>query len=539
MRGGNHRESGWRIGAGLALITVVAVAPYLGSELFLLDGGLGFPLDDSFIHLVFARSLAGGDGLSFQAGHLVTGSTAPLWTGLLSLVLWLPGSPLAWAKVLGGVAHLGTVWTSFLLARELGVRKAIAAAAAGVVALTGWLVWSAMAAMEVPLFTLLGTGAMILHLRERRGHSRTALSLGLFGLACLVRPEGALLLLLALIDRTSVLSRHRGELRWRSPDRRILGRGLALTVLIVGPVALLYLWIGGSPLPSTYFSKLGQGGVWGWPSVRYLALVGGILFQSQPVAAFLAPAGIVILVGRIGSREDRGLLLPLWVVGLPMAYAILASGRTVVGNFGRYFFPLFPVLVLLAALAVDEMADRLPSRIRLGRLRTRWKAVAGAILLLPSLYGWIQGAGRYSQSVLNVEDSDVRMAHWIRKHIPETAVLAVNDIGAFGWYLENPLVDLAGLVTPEVHEYVDRAKGEGRSVHQGLMDLVEAIRPDYLVAFPGWVGPMIETGKFEPVIRLEIPDNITMGDDELVLCATPWTRELPRDLPVDPPEARP
>ena len=46
----------------------------------------GFPLDDSWIHLVFARNLATGHGLSFNPGDLVIGSTAPLWTALLSVL---------------------------------------------------------------------------------------------------------------------------------------------------------------------------------------------------------------------------------------------------------------------------------------------------------------------------------------------------------------------------------------------------------------------------------------------------------------------
>src|SRR5687768_397605 len=74
---------------------------YLGAELYLLDGRLGLPLDDSFIHLQFARNLAAGDGLAYNPGERVTGSTAPLWTALLSLGFLLPGEPLAWAKVTG------------------------------------------------------------------------------------------------------------------------------------------------------------------------------------------------------------------------------------------------------------------------------------------------------------------------------------------------------------------------------------------------------------------------------------------------------
>ena len=67
---------------GAALMPCVA---FLGAELYLLDGRLGLPLDDGWIHLQFARNLAAGEGLAYNPGELVAGSTAPLWTALLSI----------------------------------------------------------------------------------------------------------------------------------------------------------------------------------------------------------------------------------------------------------------------------------------------------------------------------------------------------------------------------------------------------------------------------------------------------------------------
>ena len=37
----------------------------------------GFPLDDTWIHLQFARNVAEGHGFSFNPGVLSSGSTAP------------------------------------------------------------------------------------------------------------------------------------------------------------------------------------------------------------------------------------------------------------------------------------------------------------------------------------------------------------------------------------------------------------------------------------------------------------------------------
>ncbi|HEY0553383.1 MAG TPA: hypothetical protein VGG20_03900, partial [Thermoanaerobaculia bacterium] len=93
----------------LLLAGVVACLRYLFAEISRLKGGLGFPLDDSWIHLQFARNLAHGAGLSYNPGDLVTGSTAPLWTALLSLLFLLPGNVVLWTQLLGIALYLAGI----------------------------------------------------------------------------------------------------------------------------------------------------------------------------------------------------------------------------------------------------------------------------------------------------------------------------------------------------------------------------------------------------------------------------------------------
>ncbi len=61
----------------------------------------GFPLDDTWIHLQFARNVAEGQGFSFNPGVSSSGSSAPLWTLVLAVPLALGLGPLASAKLLG------------------------------------------------------------------------------------------------------------------------------------------------------------------------------------------------------------------------------------------------------------------------------------------------------------------------------------------------------------------------------------------------------------------------------------------------------
>lgn len=482
-------------------------------------GHLGLPLDDSWIHLHFARRLATAGGLSFAPGELVGGSTAPLWTGLLALLAPLPGSAVAWSQVLG-IALFGCAAAVFhRLGEDLGLRPAPAAFATLLFAASGPLAWSAVSGLEIPLFVLLTLAAVRAHLVDRRRPTGVALSLPLLGLATLARPEGLLLLGLALLDR---LLAHRGALRawWRG-----LWPGLALAAVIVAPVAMLYWLASGSPLPTTFAAK--SGGVErSLPELRYLHTVLGILFRSQPYMTVLAGAGAILLVRRLGSSDDRGLLPALWLAGLPLAYSCLGSaGGPLVGNFGRYHYPLLPFVILLGCLGASELGA-------VGRRALpRPVLVAAALLVLwPTATQWRTQGQQLVRNVEDVERSDVAAGLWLRQRLPAGATLAVNDIGALQYLLpQHRLYDLAGIVTPEIHRFIGRAVEQGRPWEAGVGEYLEGVRPDFLVVFPQWFPGLLSSGvSFQPVKEFHVPGNITLGGDRLVIYRTPWTRaELP------------
>jgi hypothetical protein len=526
----------------LALLAAGALAclGYFLAEAWLLSFDLGFPLDDSWIHLQFARNLAEGHGLSYNPGELVTGSTAPLWTALLALLFYVPGSVIVGSKVLGVAFYLAGIDATRRLARELGLGAGLAALAAGLTLATSWLVWSALSGMEIPLFIFLSLWGMILHLRERdapgaggRGH-RPPLSFAVFAVAALARPEGLLLLVLAFVDRLLVFERtpetpEAGGLAWRRPALKPLLAGAALAFCaLVGPI-LFYRWAGGSFLPTTFAAKGGELRRF-LPDVGYVYTVLGIFFRPQPYMTLLAGAGVLALLERLGTRRDRGLLPALWLLALPLAYSTISpEGRGLIaGNFGRYYFPMFPVLVLLGVLGLERAAAALGPRIRAGR-GGHWRLPIGALLLAllawPTVSNLVQGAGRYAQNVANVQDSDVKMARWLADRLPPEAVIAVNDIGALKFFLPNRVIDMAGIATPEFRREVSQSVAQGTPWETAVVNSIATRTPDYLVVFPEWFPGVVKRPDiFRPVYGVSIPNNITMGGDDLVVYETPWTR---------------
>ncbi len=500
-------------------IGLAACAGFLAAELAW-GGGPGWPLDDSWIHLEFARHLAAGDGLAYETGRRVAGSTAPLWTALLSLGSSFGIDPLVWGKSLGAALFLAGVSATLRLARALGLGTGLATLAASLVAASGSLVWGALSGLELPLFILLSLAGIERHAVERGGE-RLPLSLPLLGLAATARPEGLLLLGLALIDGALAA---RSTAAWRA-----LAAGAAVAALPLAAVGLSYAVIGGSPWPTTLAAK--AGGVARFvPDGRSLYAALGVFFRTQPLLTLVAGAGALRLAERLGTPHSRGLLPALWLLSLPLAQSLFdAPAGPLLGNFGRYLFPLLPVLVVLGVMGSEGLAVRV--RELPAPARRRWTAAAlVGLLAVPTLADLARVAGRFAQSVRNVQGSDVAMAAWLAPRLPGEALLAVHDVGALGYFLPNPLIDLAGILEPAAREAMAAAEAQGAGWEAGLLGFLERRRPDYLVVFPRFV-PFLSRPElsFGLVREIAIANNITMADDRLALYATPWNRHPLRE----------
>ncbi len=529
-------------GALLVGATAILVSGlFLAVQLHALDGRLGLPLDDSWIHLAFARNLAAGDGWGVRPGEPVAGSTAPLWTLAVTLGVLLPVSDLLWMQLLGIALHAGGALLTWILALRLGLSRGLAGLAVLLTVATGWLAWGALSGLEIPLFVFLSLAGVVLHLGERSDSRRAPLSLPVLGLSVLARPEGLLLLVLAAGDRLLTFRRRRdGDLAWEHPSKAALlrlGLGLLLAFLVLLPVAAFHLAIGGSPLPTTLAAKTGGGGGLHPPDPGYLHTALRVLAGPHPWMCLFAPAGAVALVRRLGTPGDRGLLPALWLLGLPLAYACLTSAddNPLVGNFGRYLFPLFPFLVVLGVLGLEPVKAALVAGGRSSQRRRLLALAAGALLLWPTASAASRTAVLYAQNLSDVEAGDVRMARWLAERLPEEAVVATMDIGALAAILPNPVVDLAGIADPEVHRYMRRSQADGGTWQDGVLRFVADRRPDYLVVFPEWLSEVERPGSPFPRLHvIHVPGNVTLGRDTLALYATPWTRYPLHDPPAEP-----
>ncbi|REK07209.1 MAG: hypothetical protein DWQ36_12805 [Acidobacteria bacterium] len=577
----------------VALLVLGAIAAWLWATL----GALGPALDDAYIHLQFASSLAAGDGMAYRPGEPVSGSTGPLWTALLAVAALLPGSTVHWALLLGAVLTALAVVEMQRLLRALDLPAGLVWLGALLFLASDLVLWSAYSGMELPLFFLLSTLGMRLHTeclgrmerrqRERRGEpvdaagwATAALCLAL---ASLARPEAALLLALAggelLVRRLAW--RRRGEVQGSWPALlRPLAWAALLAALVLAPVLLFGWWASGDPLPTTYSVKTDDGSR-GHPAWRDLWRIAEVLFRSLPLCVLAAGAGAAALLGGAlegrAAQRRRSWLPLLWLIGLPLAYsALTAEGSAVpLGNFGRYAFVLTPALVAVACLGFEgpwralhrRLGASAPTGLGDGEVgeddegeeiagsptagptgpsarpttRPRQAAVAAllaAALLAPTLLASRSGLARLQRNVYDIAVGDVAMARWISANVDPRVVLGAQDIGALGYLTGNPLFDLVGIVDPKVIPVV-KSPGDPLLRLRRLLDLARQEGVGLMVLFPESYGGLralaaAAPGEWRVVHEIEIPGNITLAGSRLVAVVPPWAARPAASAPPRP-----
>ena len=135
--------------AALLLLTSVCgllIGYFLHTELQITEGRLGVPLDDAWIHFTFARNLVSGKGFGIIPGEPTPGSTAPLWTIVLSGIGLFTTSFVKPSLMLSGAFFIVTVWLTYGLALELTKNWPTALLAALATALSGRLLWAGLSA---------------------------------------------------------------------------------------------------------------------------------------------------------------------------------------------------------------------------------------------------------------------------------------------------------------------------------------------------------------------------------------------------------
>ena len=446
---------------------ILALASLIGIALFLsvsaLEYRIGFPLDDAWIHLTYARNFALHGEWSFRLGEGSAGSTSPLWTALLSIGFLLNLAPYVWTYILGWV-----ILSLMAIRAEDIARRVVASYHPNLpwvglfVALAWHMTWSATSGME----TLLHGFIILVVLGMLMKDTRQYLIMGLLtGLSVWVRPDG--LTLLGPVLFTALLQEKTFKMRGSAWVKVFIGFGVLFVFYLLFNLAL-----SGTPMPNTFYAKQAEYQSY-WLSLPFTDRLADYLFPviASPFVV-LVPGFFLRAYKTIQGRSWGALAGLIWFLGYVGIYFL----RLPAYQHGRYIIPALPILYLwgMIGMMVYMTSPRVNQRISF-----LWQTL---VVVLVVAFQWL-GARQNAQDVILIETQMVRTAQWVNEDLPVDAVLAVHDIGAIGYFTRNPIIDLAGLVTPDVVPFI---RDEDR-----LTRYLDTTHAEYLVTFPSWYPQLI------------------------------------------------
>jgi hypothetical protein len=349
-----------------------------------------------------------------------------------------------------------------------------------IIGLEWHLAWASLSGMEILAVSIVALSTLIA--LERPAPPYFVIGL-LIGSGTWLRPESLGLLILPV-----------GFLLLVRRDGLVAGltRLAAGAVLAVGPYLLWQRSLGGEWWPNTAFAKQEE-----YASLRAIPLAVRLAAQAGVPGTWLGADGldpggplvgvlVVLLPGlalfvldQVRHRRWDRLLGFGWTFIHLGGYALRLPATY---QHGRYAMPVLPIWIGLAAVGMLGAVRRSSGRLGTRVLSQAW------LLLVPIVAGyfWMAGAGAYARDVAIIETEMVGTARWIERHTPEASLVAAHDIGALGYFGERELLDLAGLVEPEVIPILRDQPALARYLTER--------RADYLVTFPGWY-PQLTTGR--------------------------------------------
>lgn len=403
-----------------------------------------FPLDDAWIHRVYARSVAWGQGFAYNTGQQEAGSSSPLWAILTAPLHWLEGFdadlPVWGVKVTSILLSLWCVLMIQRIVHGLTGSRVSGIIAASLFAVEPILLFSSFSGMETNLLVTLIVGSCLALIKKR-----VLLFLILIGLAPVARPEAVLFLPMAMAAIKDIARSRQSFLK------KSLSCLLPFLPMLCWSVFCLS--VTGHPFPNTFYVKAQtvQPGL--SVCLKGLASIGR--YGEAPGWLVVAGiAGFCVLCYRSGKQSIPVLFCFLV---LPFFYiqAIVFS-RTFFLT-GYYWTRWTDPGTLLIAAAFGTgcgwfLASPGPSmpagwiRWLTHRHILRVIRLLFLVCLLPALASsFVERRSRFASDSRAIEIINVNMGKWIHHNTPEDAVVSVNDAGAIRYFGDRYTIDLAGL----------------------------------------------------------------------------------------------
>jgi arabinofuranosyltransferase len=298
--------------------------------------------DDAFISYRYAQNLAMGHGITWNPGYPPTeGYTNFLLVLILAPAIWIGLDPLLVTRVLSFICAIGMAGIIFAVARrQYSCSPTVAIMIAALIFLVPATVILCLVGLETVIyaFFLLITFMAGVRFVDRKQLSHSILFSCLLFATMLLRPEAALLYPIISIAFVVVAVRNKDSLK-------PLMAGL-LAILASGGAYLTWKYFHfGQLLPNPFYLKAS-----GQAFISPDGLQSVMSFASEyALLLFLAFLGLLLALVADKHGQLRNKIVASTGFAFVVVYCLFfAHVDTLMNVYGRFLYPLFPLVILLA-----------------------------------------------------------------------------------------------------------------------------------------------------------------------------------------------
>jgi len=399
---------------------------------------MNFAPDDAYITYRYARNIALGRGFVYNPGEWVLGTTTPLYTVVLALGTAISGLDV---PVISTIICSTSLWLCAGFLFEIGESKdRLIAVSIGLIFLTNpflHLIWGMESLLLVSLLVITCWAY---------GHGYRRLTVVLNGLLILVRLE--MILFTAVIVILEVI-RTKKIPTW-----------LFLSLLPLCVWGFYSCVVFGSPIPLSASAKLLA------PKIPFLLGFVVIWYRIISENPLLSTTLVFLVAGIVSVLFTREIDLPYWPLIL-MTLLYLSVAAFFAGSFPWYYAPLLPGLSVIVVMGVKLIANyennwfRGKSLVGFKSLYKFLYVICLVLIVLSQIVYW-----PISYEELNKQHSEFRYAtysqasRWLLDNNYNDKTIAVEEIGHIGYLTDMVIIDLYGLVTPGLYEWVEEGTNE-------------------------------------------------------------------------------
>ncbi|RCK75801.1 MAG: putative membrane protein of unknown function [Ignavibacteriae bacterium] len=412
------------------------------------NGYFSFPLDDPWIHLQFAKNLNHYGSFSYYKDtNITSGSTAPLYTFLLSIGFNFTSNEFVLSYTIGIIFFIASlIYFYYILNLEFQSSTLITIFGTLFFGFMWKLHWAALSGMEttMAIFFLISS---IYYYKKNKWILFSIFS----GLFLWVRPEALIFNGVVLLDwlyKKYWMKEKFSERNFLQKKNELKVSLLILIILSISYFIFNYS-LSGTFFPNTFSAKIKyySGG-----NVNYLGQLYQLFTESDLIilSVFSIVGFLVILYKIITRNQNEKLIFAGWVLGMILAYGLFLP---YLYQKGRYLFPVFPAYLVLGIygiiLTLNYIYDKFKSFVSYKKYLLFAIIILG-LITLQFFYASLGFKKTYIEDVKYIYDRQITTAKWLNKNLPQQAIIATHDIGAIAYYSNLQVVDMVGLVSPEM-----------------------------------------------------------------------------------------